>query len=125
MSPSGTPFAASSRFILSARFCDSSLLWLALPEESVCPETSNLKFFTPAASRRFFASTSALASRRALGSHPFWSSSESVLNEHWFFRLSWRRRLLISLSSFPAAAPPTAFFPRSHGFVCASAREEQ
>jgi hypothetical protein len=48
------------------------------------------------------------------------SSSESVLNEHWFFRLSARSRLLISFSSFEVAAPPTTFLPRSQALWAAA-----
>ena len=58
---SGTPRATSSLAMTAARRPLSSLLCYALPLESVCPETSNLKLLTPALLRFFFALINAFA----------------------------------------------------------------
>src|SRR5206468_463429 len=102
----GTPFAVSSFTITAARFCESSLLCEAEPEVSVWPLTSNLKFCTWAALRRFLASTSALARLRIFLSHPLSTTSVSDLKLHWFLRDSARSRWLIWPSSFAVVAFP-------------------
>ena len=90
------PFATSCFTITSARSAESALFLSAEPDESVWPETRNLKFWTPAPLSFFFASMSAFASFCAFASQPFSSSAVPLLKEHWFLRPSSRSRLLTS-----------------------------
>src|SRR5262249_13422301 len=90
--------------------------WRGFRSGSVWPDTSNLRFGTPAAFSFFLASTRELARFLSFLSQPAMSSSLSVLNEHWFLRPSSRRRVLTSFSTLPEAALPTAFLATSHGF---------
>src|SRR5690242_14904446 len=115
------PRLTSSFTITAARFSDSSLLCASLPEESVWPETSNLKFCTPAPLSRFLASMSALPRFCSFLSQFLSNWSESVLKVHWFLRPSSMRRLFTDVSSFLVAAPPATFLATSQG-ACASKR---
>src|SRR5512143_2382891 len=113
ISPASTPRFTSSRRMTSARRPESSLLWAASPRESVWPETSNLKFFTPAPFSFFLALTSALTRFFSFASQGFSKASESVLKTHWFLRPSSRSFLLTAFSAWPTAAPPAVFLAMS------------